>query len=221
MYCRTSTVLHKYSLLTGDVSALKQYELHPIVLQISSVTKNILDLSAIVNQCWNIGFQLHVVSPDLHLFSSKLKLRHSYKIPLQSEIKTIKNCYFCPNLSGSRHSTCIYWFWRIFTGFGGYFIILIRFLQRFKIVSHRHTHKIQYPFFSKFSQFVMIWMKIIGTNSKDGESIFRKKTVNETYTAHHELKVTIRIQWYSTGLTIYNWNPMFQHWFTMAPRSGH
>ena len=60
----------------------------------------------------------------------------------------------------------------------------------------------------------------MGIKIPDAQTIFRKKSFYGTYTAHNELKDTLRIHWYSTGPTIYNWNPMFQHWNTMALGSG-
>ena len=56
----------------------------------------------------------------MYLFP-ELKLRHLNKKPLQSEMKTIKICNFGPNLAVSRFPACIFWFRRVFIGFGGFF----------------------------------------------------------------------------------------------------
>ena len=72
-------------------------------LTIPQTVKISPDPHHIVYQCWNIGFQLYIVGPELYLFSPELKLRHSYTIPLQFEIKTIKICNFGPYMSVSRH----------------------------------------------------------------------------------------------------------------------
>ena len=109
---------------------------------------------------------------------------------------------------------CIYWSWWFFASLKTFF------LQRFKIVSHCHAQKVHRSKFQFVFQVFTIChdfhMNIMGIKTKDAQSVFREKTINGTYNAHHELKDTLRIHWYNTGPTIYNWNPMFQHWYTMG-----
>ena len=63
-------------------------------------------------------------------------------------------------------------------------------------------------------------MNIMGIKTKNAQSIFRKKSIYVTYPAHYEWQNTLKIHWYSTGPTIYNWNTMFQYWDTTGLGSG-
>ena len=146
------------------------------------------------------------------MFSSDLKLRNFYKIPLQSETKTIKIWVFLAKFVKFQA-----------LGMWRFLLILIRFLQCFKIVSH-HAQKVHHPkfFFEVFIICHDFTMNIVGIESEPRMlSLFSGKTsMGMNHTAYHELKHTLRIHWYSTGPTIYNWNPLFQHWYTMGQGSG-
>ena len=72
--------------------------------------------------------------------------------------------------------------------------------------------KILFEIFKFYYDFSMNIMKI---KMKNVQSIFRKKNTYGTYTAHHEPQDILRIHWYSTGPTIYNWNTMFQYGYAM------
>ena len=76
------------------------------------------------------------------------------------------------NLAGSRHSACFYCFWWVF------FLLLVRYLQRFKIVCRRHAQKVNRPkfqFFKIFTTFYDFPMNIMKIKTKDAQSFFRKK----------------------------------------------
>ena len=113
---------------------------------------------------------------------------------------------------------CIFWFWRVFL------LILIRCLQRFKIIRHRHAQKGHRPkfqiFFRNFQ--ILLWFCYEHHENQNQECTvyFQKKSIYGSYPAHHEWQDSLTIHWYSTGPTIYNWNTMFQYWDTMGLRSG-
>ena len=69
-------------------------------------------------------------------------------------------------------------------------------MQRLKIVGHRHAQKVHRPKFQNFFEMFTIFhdfaMNIIGIKTKNVQTI-SEKSIYGTYTAHHELKDTLRI----------------------------
>ena len=128
----------------------------------------------------------------------ELKLKHSKKNPLQSEIKKHKNLNFWSKFVKFQVlgvcfliSVCFYWF-------GGLFANLNTFYAKFSYCKSSSCSKSASPKISKkkfeiFTNFHDFAMNIMGIKTKNAKSCFQKKSIYGTYTAHHELKDTLRI----------------------------
>ena len=98
-----------------------------------------------------------------------------------------------------------------------------RYFQCFKIVIPSSCSKWASPKISNFfwNFQILLWFCHEHHGNQNQEStvyIQKKKYLWDL--AHHEWQNTLKIHWYSTGPTIYNWNTMFQYWDTMALGSG-
>ena len=86
-------------------------------------------------------------------------------------IKNHKNLQFRVKLVSFQCPTCL-------LILAGFLVILIRFLQSFKILSHRDAQKVLLPKFHFFVIFIIFHdfaMNIMGIKTKNAQSFFRKK----------------------------------------------